>query len=131
MKYLCLGYYNPTTFNAMPKAERDALISKCRTHDEALHRSGHLIAVGSLEAAQKWTSVRPKNGKPVITDGPFTEAKEIVGAFFLIEARDHKEAVEVASLHPAAHLGEQAGWGVEVRAIDFYEEHGSLRTIRA
>jgi hypothetical protein len=106
----------------LPKAELDALVSKCRTHDEALRRSGRLISVGSLDAPRKSTSVRPRNGKPVITDGPFTEAKEVIGAFFLIEARDNKEAVEVASMHPAAHLGEHVGWGVEVRAIDFYHE---------
>ena len=122
MKYLCFGYYNPTAFDALPKAELDALVSKCRTHDEALRRSGRLISVGSLDAPRKSTSVRPRNGKPVITDGPFTEAKEVIGAFFLIEARDNKEAVEVASMHPAAHLGEHVGWGVEVRAIDFYHE---------
>ena len=120
MKYLCFGYYNPSAFHALPKAELDALVSKCRTHDEALRRSGHLIAVGSLDAPHEARSVRPKNGKPVVTDGPFAEAKEVIGAFFVIEARDHKEALEVASLHPAAHLGEQVGWGVEVRAIDFY-----------
>jgi hypothetical protein len=122
MKYLCFGYYDPKAFEALPKAELDALVSKCRTHDEALHQSGRLIAVGSLESPRKSTSVRPKNGKSVVTDGPFTEAKEVIGAFFLIEAGDQKEAVEVASMHPAAHLGEHVGWGVEVRAIDFYQE---------
>ena len=53
MKYLCFGYYDPKAFEALPKAELDALVSKCRTHDEALHRSGRLIAVGSLESPRK------------------------------------------------------------------------------
>ena len=81
MKYLCFGYYDPKAFEALPKAELDALVSKCRTHDEALHQSGRLIAVGSLQRPGKSTSVRPRNGKSVVTDGPFTEAKEVIGAF--------------------------------------------------
>jgi hypothetical protein len=55
-----------------------------------------------------------------VTDGPFTETKEQVGAFFLIEAQDLNEATRVASHHPAAHLGEQVGWGIEVRPIDYF-----------
>ncbi|HZF24685.1 MAG TPA: YciI family protein [Steroidobacteraceae bacterium] len=122
MKYLCFGYYNPTAFEKLPQAELEGLVNKCRTHDEALHQSGRLIAVGSLASPRAAISVRPQNGKPAVTDGPFAEAKEVIGAFFLIEAHDEKEAVEVASKHPAAHLGEHVGWGVEVRAIDFFKE---------
>jgi hypothetical protein len=64
-------------------------------------------------------SVRPAKGKPSVTDGPFAETKEQLGSFFLIEAKDMEEAVRIASMHPAARLGEQLGWGVEVRGIDF------------
>ena len=55
-----------------------------------------------------------------MTDGPFAETKEQIGAFFIIEARDLDEATRVASQHPAAHLGEEVGWGVEVRPIDYF-----------
>jgi hypothetical protein len=120
MKFLCLGYYDEKKFEAMPKAEVSALVAKCRTHDEALRKSGKLLEVGSLSGAKDSRSIRPRNGKPSHTDGPFTEAKEIVGAFFLIEAADIDDAVRVASLHPAAHLGESIGWGVEVRPVGFY-----------
>jgi hypothetical protein len=122
MKYLCFGYYNPTAFEKLPRAELDELVQKCRAHDAALHDSGHLLAVGSLAAPAAAKSVRPRNGKPLVTDGPFAEAKEVIGAFFIIEARDEQEAVDIASRHPAAHLGEHVGWGVEVRAIDFMQE---------
>lgn len=118
MKYLCLGYYDEKKFEALPKAEVSALVSKCHTHDEALRKSGHLLTVASLESPRKSKTVRPRNGKPVTTDGPFAEAKEVVGAFFIIEASDLREAVEIASKHPAAHLGEHVGWGIEVRPID-------------
>ena len=122
MKFLCLGYYDENASEALPKAELDALVSKCRTHDEALRKSGHLLAVGSLASPRRTTSLRPRNGKPAITDGPFAEAKEVVGAFFIIEASDQDEAIRVASMHPAAHLGEDVGWGVEVRAINFFQQ---------
>ena len=122
MKFLCFGYYDQKAFDALPKAEVAALVSKCRAHDEALHESGRLLAVGALAPPQRATCVRPRNGKPTLTDGPFAEAKEVIGAFFLIEAENQQEAVEIASKHPAAHLGENVGWGVEVRAIEFFQE---------
>jgi hypothetical protein len=120
MKFLCIGYYDEKKFDALPKADVDALVRKCQTHDEALRKSGHLILVASLAPTQTTTSIRPKNGKPSATDGPFTETKEQIGAFFIIEARDLDEAAEVASHHPAAHLGEHVGWGIEVRPIDYF-----------
>jgi hypothetical protein len=119
MKFLCLGYYDEKKFDALPKSELDAIVSQCRTHDEELHKSGHLLSVASLESLRKAASIRPVNGKPTVTDGPFTETKEQIGAFFLIEAKDMAEAVRIASMHPAARLGEHVGWGVEVRGIDF------------
>ena len=66
--------------------------------------------------------MRPRKGKVSITDGPFTETKEQIGSFFIVEAADLDEAVRVASNHPVAHLGEQVGWGLEVRPIDMFEQ---------
>jgi hypothetical protein len=120
MKFLCLGYYNEKQFDAMPKDDVDALVRKCRTHDEGLRNSGHLLMVASLAATRETTSVRPKNGVPSVTDGPFAETKEQIGAFFIIEAANLAEATRIASLHPAAQLGEDVGWGVEVRPIDYF-----------
>ena len=62
-------------------------------------------------------NIRPRNAKVVITDGPFVETREKVGGLFIIEARDLNEAIRIASLHPAAHLGEDLGWAIEVRPI--------------
>ena len=122
MKYLCLAYYDENKFNALNKTEVDKLVAKCHSHDEDLHNSGQLILVGSLAATQSSMSLRPRNGQTSITDGPFAETKEQLGAFFIIEAKDFNDAVRVASKHPAAHLGEQVGWGIEVRPIDFFEQ---------
>jgi hypothetical protein len=120
MKFLCLGYYDEKKFDAMPKDEIDAIVRQCHTHDEALRNSGHLLMVASLAPPKASTSLRPRSGKPSVTDGPFAETKEQIGAFFIIEARDLDEATRLASLHPAAQLGEAVGWGVEVRAIDYF-----------
>jgi hypothetical protein len=121
MKYLCLAYYNEKLFDAMPKAQFEAIVSQCPAHDEELRKSGHLVIQASLGSPRATITVRPSNGKPSVTDGPFTETKEQVGGFFIIEARDLNEAIRVASKHPAAHLGEQMGWGIEVRPIETYE----------
>ena len=121
MKYLCLAYYNEKAFDAMPRAEVDALVSQCPAYDEALRSSGHLVIQASLGSSRATTTVRPRNGKPLVTDGPFIETKEQVGGFFIIEARDLNEAIRVASKHPAANIGEQVGWAIEVRPIEACE----------
>jgi hypothetical protein len=121
MKYLCLAYYDEKAFAALSRAELDAIVSKCPPYDEALRNSGHLIVQASLGSPQATTTLRPRNGKPSVTDGPFVETKEQVGGFFIIEARDLNEAIRVASKHPAANLGERVGWSIEVRPIEGYE----------
>ncbi|MDI1268691.1 MAG: YciI family protein [Polaromonas sp.] len=70
------------------------------------------------------TRLRPalSHGKPAVTDVPCAEAKDLVGGFFIINAADRDEAVRVASLHPAATLGESVGWGIEVHPIGFFEQ---------
>ena len=121
MKFLCLGYYNEKKFAAMPKDDVDALVGKCRTHDEGLRNSGHLLLVASLAATRETTSVRPKNGVPSVTDGPFAETKEQIGAFFIIEAAN------LARTPRASHRctrprtsARSVGWGIEVRPIDYF-----------
>lgn len=122
MKYLCLAYYDEKKCDALSKSELDAIVSQCPPHDEALRTGGHLIATGSLQSTRTSTTVRPRNGKVSVTDGPFAETKEQVGGFFIIEASDLDEAILVASKHPAAHLGEHVGWGIEVRPIERFEQ---------
>jgi hypothetical protein len=122
MKFLCLAYYDEKKYEAMPKAEFEAIVGQCPAYDAALRKTGQLVVSASLGSPKESTTLRPKSGKVSVTDGPFAEAKELVGGFFIIEAGDLKEAVAVASNHPAAHLGEQMGWGIEVRPIEFFEQ---------
>jgi hypothetical protein len=121
MKYLCLAYYDEKAFEALSKPEFDAIVGKCPAYDDALRRSGRLVVQASLGSPRATTVLRPKNGKPLVTDGPYVETKEQVGGFFIIEAADLDEAIRVASNHPAANLGERAGWAVEIRPIEGYE----------
>ena len=118
MKYLCLAYYDERKFATLTEADMAAIGRDCRPLDEELQRSGHLLEVGSLAATKDSVSLRPRNGKVTVTDGPYAETKEQLGSYFLIEARDLNEAIQVASMHPAARLNEHLGWGVEVRPIE-------------
>jgi len=118
MKYLCLAYYDVQAYEALPKDALEAIVSRCPAFDEELRRTGQLVLQASLGEVRSSMSVRPRAGKPAVTDGPYTETKEQVGGFFIIEARDLNEAIRVASKHPAANLGDRIGWGVEVRPIE-------------
>jgi len=111
MKYLCLCYYDQAKFDALSENDQEALGRACRPHDEALRTSGHLILVGSLALPQSSRTLRPGSGKPSMTEGPYVATSEPVGAFFIIEAGDMDEAVEVASKHPGTHVGEYLGGG--------------------
>lgn len=115
MKYLCLLYGNQEKVSALSKEEFAALVEKCKDHDAELQRTGAVRMVESLE----WdvTTVRPKDGKPTVIDGPFVETRDVVGSFMVIEALDLNEAIRIASLHPAANMGESLGWGIEIRPL--------------
>lgn len=118
MKYLCLAYYDEKKFETLTPADMAALGAACAPFDGELQRSGHLLQVGSLALTKDSVSLRPKDGKVTVTDGPYAETKEQLGSYFLIEARDLNEAIRVASLHPAARVNEHLGWGIEIRPIE-------------
>jgi len=113
MKYLCLAYKAEETFNAMSRSEWDALRKETLAYVEALQQSGHLILTNALQSARTAATLRVRNGKLSVTDGPFAETKEQLGGFFLINARDLNEAIQVASKWPSARLG-----NIEVRPVE-------------
>lgn len=119
MKYLALAYYHEKTFEQASPEEIKAIVAKCGPLDKALHDTGKMEMVASLAATRETVSVRPRNGKPWVTDGPYVETKEQLGSFFLIEAENMPEAIRIASMHPAANLNEHMGWGIEIRPIEF------------
>ncbi|MCW5784797.1 MAG: YciI family protein [Nitrospirales bacterium] len=112
MKYLLFCCHEEKKFDSMPKSEGDALMNETLTYCETLKRSGHLIVAKPLEPIQMAVTVRVRNGGLSLTDGPFAETMEQIGGFFLIEARDINQAVQIASKFPSVRLG-----SIEVRPV--------------
>jgi hypothetical protein len=112
MKYLLLCCHEEKTLDSMSKSECVAVMEETMAYCEALKKSGHLIAVEQLEPVQTAMTVRVRNGTASVTDGPFAETKEQLGGFFLINARDLNEAVQVASKFPSVRFG-----SMEVRPV--------------
>jgi hypothetical protein len=112
MKYLCLVYNEEQKLRAMSKTDYEAFASGHLALDGELQESGQYIASESLQPVHRATTVRIRHDKVSITDGPFAETKEQLGGFFLIDARDLGEAIQVASRIPSARTG-----SIEVRPI--------------
>jgi len=109
MKYLCLIYSNEQTLHSHPDSPRD---DECFAYAQSVQASGHMLASEPLKSVQTATTVRKRNGKVLITDGPFAETKEQLAGFYLIDARDLNEAIHIAANVPAARVG-----SVEVRPV--------------
>ena len=120
MKYLGLAYFTPDKFAALAPEDVKALVSQCPALDAQMRATGKLLVSASLGDLEHWRTLRPDGGKTRITDGPYTESKEVVGGLFIIEADSHDEALRIAALHPAATIGEEGGWAVELIPLEFY-----------
>lgn len=120
MKYLGLAYFTPERFAAMPPEDVKALVSQCPALDEKMRATGKVLVSASLGDLEHWRTLLPRGGTTRITDGPYTESKEVVGGLFIIEADSQEEALRIAAMHPAATLGEAGGWAVELIPLDFY-----------
>ena len=105
MKYLCLVYAEESRLSSVPDAE-------CVAFDTEIRDSGHCVASEALGPVATATTVRVRNGRLSTTDGPFAETKEQLAGFYMIEARDLNEAVQIASRIPPARVG-----SVEVRPV--------------
>jgi hypothetical protein len=105
MKYLCLIYLDEKRMAAMPEAEMGVLNARHLEFNEGLVASGRFIEAEALEPSAAATCIRVRNGRAALTDGPYAETKEMVAGFYVIEARDLNEALQVASRIPAAPLG--------------------------
>lgn len=112
MQYLVLIYTDDTMLEALPAGEADTMMRNCLHHADELRHDGQLLESQQLEAPATAKSVRIRNGRITVTDGPFAETKEILGGFNLIEAEDMDAAVRIASEFPWARVG-----CIEVRPI--------------
>jgi hypothetical protein len=116
-------YYEPRLFATFTADDFSAIGEACKPHDDALRASGKLAILGSVSEPDTWKRIRAVDGLPCVADGPMSESKEQIGAFFVVEAQDIDAAVRIASLHPSAHLGKYFGGGIEVRACDMFEQY--------
>ena len=105
MKYLCLIYLDEEQLNAMPAKEMSDLNAEHLDLNDGLRDSGHFLTAEALEPAKASACVRVRGGKASVIDGPFTESKELVAGFYLLEAADMKEALDLAARIPAARIG--------------------------
>lgn len=112
MKYLCLIYAEENQLDTLSDQDLRDMIGECLAYDEALRHSGHWLAAEALQPVHTATTLRVRNERLSVTDGPFAETKEQLGGFYLIEARDLNDAIRIASRIPSARFG-----AIEVRPI--------------
>lgn len=112
MKYVCLIYANEDKLAALPEEEADAVGAECVSYCESLKANGRCLGSEKLQSVASATTIRVRHGKVSMMDGPFAETKEQLGGFYLIDAKDLNEAIQIASRIPPARLG-----SVEVRPV--------------
>ena len=105
MRYLCLIHFDPGALDALREREVSELNARHLDLNERLLQSGHFIEAEALQRPASATCVRVRDGKTQVTDGPFAETKEMLGGFYLVEARDLNEAIRVAARIPSAAFG--------------------------
>jgi hypothetical protein len=115
MKYLCLIYDEEKKLQAMTKSEMDALMGAYFAFTDTIKKSGNYLGGNDLQPVRNATTVRLRNGRVSTTDGPFAETKEQLGGYYLLEARDLNEAIQIAARIPSAAIG-----SIEVRPV---QEH--------
>jgi hypothetical protein len=113
MKYLAIAYEEERKLNELSEAEWHVLRAETLDYVETLRRSGRLILTHALQSATTASTVRVRGGALSVTDGPFAETKEQIGGFFVFEASDLQEAIQVAAQWPSARIG-----SIEVRPIE-------------
>ena len=105
VKYICLGYYDKVKRDGMTEAARNALYDSCFDYDDHLRANGHWIGGKALQPQETALTLRGKDRKVAVTDGPYTESKEQIGGIVVIEARDMNHAVQFMSQHPTLKYG--------------------------
>lgn len=109
MKYLCLVYSDEATAHTLPESPQD---SECLAYARMVNESGTMIAAEALEPVETATTVRVRDGRTTVTDGPFAETREQLAGFYLVDAGNLDDALRIAEGIPAARVG-----SVEVRPV--------------
>ena len=113
MRYLLLCCFDEKRWEAIPESQRNGIMREYGELLQSLDTSGQHLASAQLQSSSTATTVRGRNGKPVITDGPFAETKEQLGGYHLVECKDLDEAISIAKRIPTI----PHGGTVEVRPL--------------
>ena len=105
MKFVCLGYLDERSWNALSESERTGLMDACFAYDDELRKSGRVAGGEALQSARNAVTLRYRDGKVSGTDGPFAETKEMLGGILFLEAEDLDHAVRIMSKHPGVRVG--------------------------
>ena len=105
MKYICFGYLDAKTWATLSESEQNAAIDQCFAYDELLKKKGHWVAGEGLQGPENAATLRYRNGKASVTDGPYAETKELLGGLLILEARDLNHAIQLISNHPGMKMG--------------------------
>ncbi len=105
MKYVCLGYIDQEKWGSLPENELSAFMDECFTYDDELRRREHFTGGEALDNAHNAVTLRMRNGKVTVTDGPYAETKEQLGGILILEARDLNHAIQLMSKHPGVAAG--------------------------
>ena len=112
MQYLCLIYQDEKEWQKLPPAESQKIMGEFFAYTDSIKKSGNHAGGNALQPTHTSTTVRVRQGKVATTDGPFAETKEQLGGYYLLNARDLNEAIQLAARIPAARLG-----AIEVRPV--------------
>ena len=112
MKYLLLVHHDEETFRKISKEQQQQMLTESVELTHQLHANQQYVHASPLHPAATGVLVRVREGKPLVTDGPFIETREQLAGYFLIDARDLNEAVRIATRVPGARIGT-----VEVRPL--------------
>jgi hypothetical protein len=116
MKFLLSMHLNPALFAALTEEERNEIMTGHGAFIETITKSGELITTQALADPSQSAVVRVRGGQPVVTDGPYLEAKEFLGGFYLVDCDSRERAIELAAMIPDAKVD---GMGIEVRQVMF------------
>ena len=105
MKYVCFGYLDVKNWEKKSESEQQAMIDQCFSYDDMLKKNGNWVGGEGLQGPNTAATLRYQNGKVIITDGPYTETKELLGGLLILEAKDLNHAIQLISKHPGMQMG--------------------------
>jgi len=113
MKFVCFGYLDVENWSKLSDSEQKAMFDQCLAYDDQLKKNGNWAGGEGLKGPDSTATLRYKDGRVSVVDGPFAETKEVLGGLLILEARDRSHAISLISNHPGVKMGP---W--EVRPVE-------------